>query len=463
MTKKSESTVIFKERDEKTQLDRSILVSFGLIALLLILYILVRMIDKELAEKLVQGEVLVGVAVAFPTLTSWFFARRVSEEQSKRQAREQALDIIKHYDDMIYNEVNISEINRILSISDAYKIKHIISTFKELIKPYEEDLNSKFQLDYPHLLTKLCMLEEKDFDDINDIFSNNELKDAISLATLPVLEEIYRHGNHKVLEDNSVKTFILVKFDYKNFLKNEISKNDVKVEFVGKTFLECSFSYDFLKKQQYKSNNFINCTIESDEFDIVDELIDTLKINNNKIKGKITIISKGEQRDIEQSELSQSTFLMHSEAEIVEDFRDNILVNSFINSRVYPLSISSSDSNKIKDEIMGNLNKLTELDKFEVNYENSRISISKDYNSEKNENKYGPLKWLGWHSIYDKQLQEGMFKEYYIFVVKSENKAFAIIFDENNFKEYLNRKTVDATGKYNFYFGGKILSDSINN
>lgn len=459
MTKQSESTVIFKERDEKTQLERSIWVSVGLIALLLIVYFLVRMIDKELAEKFVQGEVLVGVAVAFPTLTSWFFARRVSEEQSKRQAREQALDIIKHYDDMIYNEVNISEKNRILSISDAYKVKHIISTFIELIKPYEEDLNSKFQLDYPHLLTKLCILEEKDFDDINEVFSNNELKDAISLATLPVLEEIYRHGNHKVLEDNSVKTFVLIKFDYNNFLKNEYSKNDVKVEFVGKTFLECSFSYDYFKNQQYKSNSFINCIIEFDEVDdegdIVDKLIDTLKINNNKIKGKITIIINGEQRDIEQSELDQSTDLKHSEAEIVEDFRDNILVNSFINSTVYPLNISTSDSNKIKDEIIGKLNKLTQLDNFKVNFENSRISISKDYNSEKNENKYGPLKWLGWHSIYDKQLQEGIFKEYYIFVVKSENKAFAIIFNENKFKEYLNRKSVDATGKYNFYFGGK--------
>jgi len=52
-------------------------------------------------------------------------------------------------------------------------------------------------------------------------------------------------------------------------------------------------------------------------------------------------------------------------------------------------------------------------------------------------------------------------KEYYIFIVKSEKKAFAIIFSENNFKEYLNRKTVDATGKYNFYFGEKKISNSI--
>ena len=461
MAKKSDSALFLKEKDEKNLLGKSIWLSLILIILLLIIYILVRMLDNELAEKLVQGEVLVGVAIAFPTLTSWFFARRVSEEQSKRQAREQAWDIIKHYDDMIYNEVNISDKNSILSISDAYKVTHIISTFKELITPYEEDLNSKFQLDYPHLLTKLCILEEKNFDDINDIFSDNELKGAISLATLPVLEEIYRHGNQKVLEDNSVKTFVLVKFDFRNFFKSENSENDMSVEFFGKTFLECSFSYDYFIKQQYKSNNFINCTIESDEGDIVDMLIDTLKINNNKIKGKMTIISNGEQRDIYQSELEESTDLKHSGTVIVEDFRDNILVNSFINSNVYPLNVSTLDSKKLKEEIMEKLIGLAKLEQININYDNSRISISKDYKSEKNESKYGPLKWLGWHSIYDKQLQEGLNKEYYIFIVKSEKKAFAIIFSENNFKEYLNRKTVDATGKYNFYFGEKKISNSI--
>ena len=241
------------------------------------------------------------------------------------------------------------------------------------------------------------------------------------------------------MQDNNVKYFSLI-----NFGTQELDFK--KITFKNKEFVECTLTEKFVLDNDFVNCKFINCYVP-DGLENPNS-IKKLENNNNECtndndssEGLAMLIDKG---SIDNGR--QSVKFANENAECPEQIIDNREKIYLCKYKYLYKEVPNDTTNKdIKAYLISILFKDNEQEKSEHN--NKKISISKNYNTYSEQQR-----WNGWHSLFKNKIESDNHFKYYIFAVKDTDKYFVIVFEVEAFKEFLKAKTIDKSGKYNFYF-----------
>ena len=267
----------------------------------------------------------------------------------------------------------------------------------------------------------------------------DEWKDNLAKILIPTLKAIYKTEKSEILQDNNVKYFSLI-----NFGTQELDFK--KITFKNKEFVECTLTEKFVLDNDFVNCKFINCYVP-DGLENPNS-IKKLENNNNECtndndssEGLAMLIDKG---SIDNGR--QSVKFANENAECPEQIIDNREKIYLCKYKYLYKEVPNDTTNKdIKAYLISILFKDNEQEKSEHN--NKKISISKNYNTYSEQQR-----WNGWHSLFKNKIESDNHFKYYIFAVKDTDKYFVIVFEVEAFKEFLKAKTIDKSGKYNFYF-----------
>lgn len=225
--------------------------------------------DFSFIRHLTQGEVLTGIAVAAPAFVTWNMSvleRRNSEKEQRENEKkalenernriaQQALEIVKHYDEQLY-EVTTSISKDGLDARKASKVVYIINTFDKLFKEINAEERTAIYLDFSQILTTVCSIKYPDKLIENPRDSRvSEWKENVANCLYPALVGIINKGENDILRSRSIKYFSFI-----NFGKAEI--NISSMEFKNKSFVECTFTKEFIEENTFENCEFIDCSFE---------------------------------------------------------------------------------------------------------------------------------------------------------------------------------------------------------
>lgn len=202
-------------------------------------------------RNLTQGEVLTGIAVAAPAFVTW----NMSVDNERNRIAQQALEIVKHYDEQLY-EVTTSISKDGLDARKASKVVYIINTFDKLFKEINAEEETDIYLDFSQILTTVCSIKYPDklIENPRDP-GGSEWKENVANCLYPALAGIINKGEKDILKSQSIKYFSFI-----NFGKAEI--NISTMEFKNKSFVECTFTKKFIEENTFENCEFIDCSFE---------------------------------------------------------------------------------------------------------------------------------------------------------------------------------------------------------
>lgn len=378
-------------------------------------------------------------------------------DKEKKYISENALNITKYYNEQLDDLVNEiqkeTEYSKKLTKQRALKIEYLIKTFNTLFNEWGIKEKTKISLNLFQVLTAIASIKYPENIEIKVDEKTNEWKDSLAIALKPIVEDLIKVKEIEKLEDEFVKYFSLMNFQNK----------EIKITFEKKSFVECTFSKEFLINNNFKNCEFINCNFFIDEINKEDKRDEKLKelIKNSDFKGDKTIFKF---KEVEFNFCCEALDyiderLNSSYNNIIKDARDNIVINSYIVGNThYKYKIEDNIGySKIKEFLFENSKNIDS----NINKNNSIISISKNYIDDSNKGEYEENSlYTGWHSLFKDRFEKET-KDYYIFGIKNKEDCYFIVFKNKELEKYLNNKTVDRSGKYNFYFSA-IVVDSIN-
>lgn len=447
----------------------SVVIGF-LIALIILVSIPFVFDFTELYKVITQGEILVGLAVAFPTLAIWFFSIQDNRKKIETESSLAVLKIKKEYDLLLKELCSDFDLNFNIF---PYRLKNIFKTFEKRIRPFDGEKTETY-LDHEIVLKEIFSdkMTEEVFFDFNENPDKLEKFNLIGRSMKLMLDELTKTGRNLCIQEPFMQDFASLKFEFKDFseqLENE--HTDLRLE--KKAFYDCTFDTEFIKKVNFRDCKFYY-VVDSEQF----KKMTDIEKYSEFIESAIS--DPENEKDVRDKicqllELDKSIFNYESEVDgIIEDFvenededelriqdvRDKILLNNMlVHNKYFTIDdIGSSDKKIITDKILDNINKTVTED---VKKENVRISISKNYVNTDNINEYGELVWLGWNSIMENYLDNNPNIEYFVFGVKGETEEvqvgnpktlYYIVFTLDNFKALLEKKTPHGNGKYHFYF-----------
>lgn len=393
-------------------------------------------------ENLSQGEVLAGIVIALPTIVTWMYSIKNEKDKEKKYISENALHIVKHYDSLLNEVVDdiVKENDEMkkLTIQRAMKIEYIIETFNKLFKELDAKTQTSISLNFSQVIPTITSIKHPNGIELPSSSQSSTVeqwKNSLSIALKPVINELIKNNQIKILEDPSVQYFSLI-----NFMEEEMYFK--KIEFKGKSFIQCNFSDNFLKHNKFMNCKFINCEFMTDS-----EVIKNKLFNDNKIIGDFEKNEKIKDNKSYDMENRSST------AKII-DTREGIVVDPYVMGQKYYQFEGVDLSNKeIKNKVIEFIKNEKDLNIADKN--NKKISISKNYINKDNKREFlSNSIFSGWHSLFKEKIEIANNLKYYIFVVKDSSNYNFIVFKEDKLKEYLENKEVDRSGKYNFYFNG---------
>ena len=250
------------------------------------------------------------------------------------------------------------------------------------------------------------------------------------------MREIISLKKEEIFGSKEVKYFSYVEFGATGY---EIEK----VKFKDKSFVECTFSADFIDSNSFEACEFINCSISTGEL----SKQNVEKLLSNKIIGTF--------RDSNEDDFAdQLHSISVSEYGTVFDGREGIIADNYIlGNKFFEIESNSVNRKEIYLDIINGLVSYGIGVDEKIN--NKKISISKNYITEENKSGYiaGSL-FSGWNSLFSEKIQKSNNFKYYIFCIKDENVYNTIVFEKDSFTRFLKKKNIDKAGKYNFYFTG---------
>lgn len=399
--------------------------------------------ENEILKVLVQGEVITGIAITFTTIPTWIYSINERKISETRVITENAMEIVKHYDQQLSEVVeDISRRNKFMLI-DVWRIDYIITTFNQLFNKWGADREINISLNYSHVLSVIC--NKKYLGNINSPGGlQDEWKDNLAKILIPTLKGIYKTEKSEILQDENVKYFSLIEFGTQEL-------DFKKIKFKNKVFVECTVTETFVLDNDFVNCEFINCYAPDGLKN--PESIKKLGNNSNECtndndssEGLAMLVDKGNTDSGRDS--VQTTNENAACPENIIDNREKIYLCK------YKCIYKDVDNNKINNDIKAYL--ISELckgnGKEKLGTNNIKISISKNYSTYSEQQK-----WNGWHSLFKNKIESANHFKYYIFAVKDTDKHFVIIFEVEEFKEFLKAKTVDKSGKYNFYFSNWLF------
>ena len=436
-----------KQKSNKGKLPFIIMIAgICLAAIIIIIILILHSItngENEILKVLVQGEVITGIVITFTTIPTWIYSINERKISETRLITENAMEIVKYYDQQLFEVLEaISERDKFM-LSDVWRMDYIITTYNQLFNKWEADREINISLNYPNVLPVIC--NKKYLGNINSPGElEDEWKDNLAKILIPTLKAIYKTEKSEILQDNNVKYFSLI-----NFGTQELDFK--KITFKNKEFVECTLTEKFVLDNDFVNCKFINCYVP-DGLENPNS-IKKLENNNNECtndndssEGLAMLVDKGNTDSGRYS--VQTTNENAACPENIIDNREKIYLCK------YKCIYKDVDNNKINNDIKAYL--ISELckgdGKEKINPNNIKISISKNYSTYSEQQK-----WNGWHSLFKNKIESANHFKYYIFAVKDTDKHFVIIFEVEEFKEFLKAKTVDKSGKYNFYFSNWLF------
>jgi hypothetical protein len=427
-----------KNKDGKLLLYSTV---FGVFVVGIILYMNDCFEGKNLIfNSLSQGEVLAGIFIAFPTLVTWNQSIEQSKENKKNTVSDNVRDTVKYYDKQLTELVADISKAKELPLYKAAKIEYIIDTYNKLLKEWNEISTLDISLDFVQVLSTICSIKyPKGIENPGNELAEN-WKYNLNTALKPVMREIISLKKEEMFTSKEVKYFSYVEFGATGY---EIEK----VKFKDKSFIECTFSADFIDSNSFEECEFINCSISDGQLSEKNEK----ELLNNTIIGTFRDSNEDDFANVNNEQFHSTSV---SEYGTVFDSREGIIADNYIlGNKFFEIESKPKPRKEIYQDIINGLVSYGIGVDDKIN--NKKISISKNYITETNKSEFidGSL-FFGWNSLFSEKIKKSNNFKYYIFCIKNENVYNTIVFEKDNFSKFLEKKNVDKTGKYNFYFNG---------
>lgn len=402
-------------------------------------------LNESFWNKVTQGEIIAGIVIALPTLVTWNLAINDKRENKKKVVSDNIRETVKYYDQQLYQISKEIAETKELSLQKATKIDYITYTFNNLVSGWSSEVGSSISLDYAQVISVVASIEYPSDIEVPESKEARQWKDNVNKALSPILKELIRQDKTDILRSPELKYFSQITFGESDY-KLE------KIDFEGKHFVECTFTPEFMMGNAFKNCKFIACSITA-PINEDSNLIHNLKRDNNEVLGGLKDSSD---EDIWEEELTNkySTDEQMGEYGRVFDAREGISADSYVEGGKYYQIISDSLSRKdIYNDIIREMREKGIV--RDVKSNNVKISISKNYITSANRKDFLPnSQFSGWHSLFSDKIKGTNNFKFYIFCIRDGENYNSIVFTDKKFKEFLQKKLVDKTGKYNFYFNG---------
>ena len=459
--------------------------------------------EYGLFDKLVSGEVIVGVAVAFPVLFTWYRkdqkekadSKAIQEEEKKKQKERYAYQV---YTDLKsdylawFNSFYRDNMNPNIALVNLEQIidrGKMLNTISGIETNYSIDFRSLFVAIQEKL--KERSIENEEINKINSMYDswriiNNKLISIIKDKNdAKNAEEVYAID---FTQDSSLlqkytrsSKFYGCKFKPKDFI-DFIRQNDGFYEFYY-TLMEKNLTSDELSeiKDEVKLESYFYTDSygKTSLFDIGQENAEQAIDGNQGMMDKeqsseetsptVEQAIDGDQEILDEKQeqgseggtptindvhiLKQSTSESFSSVDPIyenRDLSDYGAINEFIE---YKKSIKvpiNDDKSSIKERILYALKQKTEND--EMTKDNSFISKSKNFVPEMKDNEQKEWKWHSWNVLTKSKTEDNKI-EFFIFAVEISEKEFeCIVIKRENLKKLLAMKRQTKDERYFFYF-----------
>lgn len=387
---------------------------------------------NELYKVLTQGEVLVGIVVAVPTLSIWFFSIQDNSKKFETASALAVVEIKKEYDLLLKELCSNYDLNFNIF---PYRLQNIFETFENRIKPFDGE-NCKIYLDY-EIVLKEIFSGKISYKSFSGFMSDSEKADKIDLigrSMKIMMDELKKAKLNDCIQEPFMQDFLSIQFRFKDF-SEQLVDGFSKLRLVNKFFYNCTFDTEFIKKVDFEDCKFHIAEENQDEnnksdiekyYIFIESAISDPE-NHEEVRNKICQLLKLDlsifNDENESDEIIENVVEDEEKDELrIQDVRDKILLNNMlVHNKYFTIDdIGSSDKKIITDKILDNINKTVTED---VKKENVRISISKNYVNEENINEYGELVWLEWNSIMENYLDNNPNIEYFVFGVKGATEV----------------------------------------
>lgn len=458
------------------QLSNTLIGSLLALAVIFLGYFYFHPKDGGLFDKLISGEVIVGVAVAFPILFTWYrkdqkekaASNAIQEEEKKKQK--------ERYDYQLYTELKTDYLTWFKSFYEENMTLNLalvnLEQIIERVKVFDDisDSGDMHPIDFASLFVAIqekfkesCILVP-DQSDINNIYESWRM---INNKIIDEIDETQRR-NHTVQDVYAIdfveKSEMLEYYDRAYSFNGCKFESDEFVKFIqGDGYGQYKFNYISLdRKLTSEELKIISNSGELNCYFYTDDLGNTLLFDRDQEKEKqdsINLKNPSEEfscslsNDLTQTSESPSQERPSNSDSIYEnrDLADYGPINDLIESGKSITVNINNDNSSIKQKIFDELKlSIPKLNKIENDH--YFISRSKNFVPDMKDSEQKKWKWHSWNVLTKMKTEDENIK-YYIFAVQISDRDFeCIVINRANLGELLKHKTMTKDLRYFFYF-----------
>ena len=487
------------------QLSNTLIGSLLALAVIFLGYFYFHPKDGGLFDKLISGEVIVGVAVAFPILFTWYRKDQKEKAASKAIQEEEKKKQKEQYDYQEYTEIKsdyltwyksfyedkMSQILAIVNLEQIIDRVEVFDTISDNKKMHPIDFTSLFVMIQERL--KECSNENEA---LNDSIKTNSIYDSwrgLNNKIISNMSDVRQHAKNAdevYAIDFSKNSSILQEYTPSSKFYGCKFKPEIFIDFIEQIDGFYEF-YDTLMERKLTSIELAKIEevkLESDlyleSYFYIDDLGNTLLFDCDQEKEKQDSINL--KNSSEESSCSLSNDLTQTSESLLQEEFSCSLSNDLTQTSESPSQERPSNSDLIYENRdladYGPINDLIESGKsitVNINNDNSSIkqkifdelklsipmlnkiendhyfiSRSKNFVPDMKDSEQKKWKWHSWNVLTKMKTEDKNIK-YYIFAVQISDRAFeCIVINRANLGELLKHKTKTMTKdlRYFFYF-----------
>lgn len=443
--------------------------------------------ETGMFHKLVSGEVIVGIAVAFPILLTWY-------RKDKKEKKEENETKKKQYIYQVYTELKSDylklkedfhkkEMNQILTLVSLEQIIDRIELFERISGSEVDKPNESFEpIDF---LSLFVSIQEKlknlrpEFEiskDPNSLYYSWRILNNKIIHKIKSTAPNYMNFEDVCAIDFNKNSDLLWKYARaSSFYGCEFKANDL-MQFITVNDGLYIFKDVFLDRKltseeisQIKDDIELKSYFYIDEFGSIHKYQTDQEISKEKtVMSTEQKTSKDNQKDLnsainrKQKNKTQK-ILADTGGEDEEEYRKPFIyerrdlsdygpINMFIEcGKALDVSINEENSG-VKQQIFNILKRVYEKSLNNMSKDNSFISISKNFIPEMKDSDKEKFEWHSWNVLTEKKINDHSIS-FFIFAIKiTEIKFECIVITRKELTELLKLKNKTIDNRYFFYF-----------
>ena len=419
-------------------------------------------------NKLISGEVIVGVAVAFPVLFTWYRKDQKQKELYDYQLYAELKNDYLTWFKSFYEE----NITLNLALVNLEQIIERVKVFDDI-----SDSGDMHPIDFASLFVAIqekfkesCILVP-DQSDINNIYESWRM---INNKIIDEIDETQRR-NHTVQDVYAIdfvkKSEMLEYYDRAYSFNGCKFESDEFVKFVqGDGYGQYKFNYISLDRKLtsdelkiISNSGELNCYFYTDDLgntlsfdrDQEKEKQDSINLKNSSEEFSCSLSNDPTQTSESTSqERPSNSYLIYENSDLIyenRDLADYGPINDLIESGKSITVNINNDNSSIKQKIFDEL-KLSIPMLNKIKNDHYFISRSKNFVPDMKNSEQKKWKWHSWN-VLTKMKTEDEKIEFYIFAVQISDRAFeCIVINRENLGELLKYKSMTKDLRYFFYF-----------